>query len=1336
MLPLLIGYPLIMRAQSNINSSSLTYWINYTQPYIKIPVTENGLYRITPAELRLAGMPTDLISPKTIQLFHRGVEQAIFIQGETDGRFDTSDYMEFYGRRNDGVADSLLYHPPSAQPHPYYSLFTDTTAYFLTWGVDTAGKRMTAYADSSGAGLTPESYHWAEDLRLFTDNYPGWPNGIMPKTESSYYEAGEGYTGAIQQKDKPFQSIFSLTNAVRNGPAPQIAVLVVGRDYANHRVDCLLGPTPDNLRLADSIRFPTYDNALLQPLLTWTDVGADGNLIGSTISRGENISADNYSISYIRVRYPQTFAMNGQQEQTFQLAANPVGRSLISITNLMPNTRFWDITDPTNPVQLSHSIRSDSAGLVIDHTETARTLFSTSQPKRVSKLLPIRFTDLSSRRPTYVIITHEALMTPLTDSLTGRVTNAIQSYAAYRASVAGGTYDTLTVTMQQLIDQYNYGERSPLAIQQFINQMRQQSSEHLRYLLLIGRSRSTPGVRNNPNQALLDMVMTAGYPGSDGLFTAGPDGVPAIPTGRINAGTPMEVMNYLNKVKEYEAQADNAGWRKSVLHLSGGLSLGERDLFRRLVDSYRLTATAESLGANVSTVSKETDNPVEFISLTKQVNEGVGLMTFFGHSGLAITDLAIGFCSEDALNYRNKGRYPLLFVNGCAIGDFFFGRPTLATDWVLTPNRGAIAALATSHLGQTDVMHRYTTAFYSLLADSAQLNKSIGQLQQETIRRVLANSTDGRDLANCQQMVLQGDPAVRLFPFSTPDYALTTGGLTVLGKTESRSGQSLTTLSDSVQMLAIVENAGLYRNRPLPVRVRRWVNGQESGVFNLIVSCSVAFRDTLVISFPNERDAAGENEFEVTINPADSPLAQTERNQTNNQARIRLTIPGQNPVLIYPSPNGIVHSSAIQLTAYYPPNKPYNADIELDSTINFSSTFKQTWRVTNTTAISVPVLLPTRPDVTYYWRVRLANSTASGPTSAWSAGSFVYSPASTAVGLPEGQLWLATSLPPDVQQGDVVSVQALFANLSPVSFADSLVVQQTVHAAGLTNPQTQRWTIAPPVRGDTIRINIRIATKKLPGLNRVVLTVNPRLQPEYSFLNNSLDLLLPVQPDQLPPLLEVAVDGARLTDGAVVSARPVIDLLLIDENRSLIWQDTLGVDLYLQGPGQKTGFDRLNWHGSIIQPATATNEFGIRYTSPLLAEGNYRLLATGRDVVGNPAVPYQISFRVVNDRHLTNLTVYPNPFRDRTLFSVHLAGEKAPANLTIQLLNLAGQLMRRISLSPRIGLNECIWDGRDGVGNLLPGGVYLYTINLHDTFNWPISDSLSRKLSGRIILLR
>ena len=1338
MVLLLVTLPTYTQAQSSLDDPDPTRWINYTQSYYKLSTAENGIYRLTTAELQRAGVPVQQIAPNTIQLFHRGVEQAIYIDGEADGRLDTGDYLEFYGQRNDGAPDSLLYRPYTAQPHRYYSLFNDTTAYFLTWqinqsiGAGQPGKRMAAYTDTS-RNLVPETYHWAEDIRLFTDNYPGWPAGFLQKIEYSYYEAGEGYTGPIQQKDKPFDIRFQLTNAFRNGPPPQVYMLLVGRGFTNHRVNFLVGSTLTTQRLLDSTRFVGYDNARIQHAVDWSDVGTDGRMPVLTVSGGEAIPADDYSISYSRVRYPQQLTANGKNQTVFQLEPNPLGRSRLDVTNVVPGTRFWDISNPNAPVRVGTSpVDSDAVRVVVRNTDTPRTLFSTAEFRKVPAIRPVSFIDWHNRKPTYLIVTHEALLSKPVGTL-----NAIQAYASYRASVAGGNFDTLTATMQQLFDQYSYGERHPLAIRRFARQMLQQRGDAVPYLLLIGRSRSTPGIRRDPLQAQLDMVMTAGFPGSDGTLTTGllntePD-IPALPTGRINAGTPQEVLDYLNKVKQYESSSDDVLWRKNILHLSGGQSAGERDLFRGLVMSYQNLATGPSLGARVTTFAKATDNLVEPLPIAKPVNAGVGVVTFFGHSGLDVTDLDIGFASSDALGYRNAGQYPLLLVNGCAIGNFYFGRPTLTTDWVLTPNRGAIAAIAQSHLGYTEVMHEYTTQFYTLLADSAQLYKSIGQLQQETTRRVLARKSDGRILANTQQMVLQGDPAIHLFPFHTPDYALTSGGLTVL---DAYHGP-LTTLSDSVQIRAVVQNAGQYRPGTLPIQVRRRVNGQESGVFNLTIPTAIAYRDTLTITFPNDRLAEGQNLFDVTINPAGLPNSQTEANRANNQATIESSVAPQQPVLIYPPNGGVVKTTAVRLVAQYFGDGQQSFDLELDSTAQFNTSFKQTQRLVTGNSISYLTTVSNRPNISYYWRVRRADS--AGGLAPWSTASFTYAPASASTELPEGQLQrtLSNPVPISVEQGAVVQVPVAFTNLSPFAFGvDSLVVRQTIYAAGLSNPQTSQWQIPAPAPSDTIRFTTRIATEKLPGLNRLVLTVNPLLQPEYSYLNNTLDIPLFVQPDTFGPLLEVAFDGARITDGAVVSATPLIDILVADENRSLIRHDTTGLDLYLRQPGKNAPFERLSWQKASIQAMGADSAFHLRYFSPFLPEGTYHLLATARDAVGNRAIPYQVSFRVVAESALTGLQVYPNPFHTQTLFAFTLTGSQAPDGVTISLTDLSGQVVRHLALLPRIGLNEWGWNGRSDAGVLLPAGVYTYKLTMANPAAWPVATNLTGQLSGRLLLTR
>src|SRR5690349_10024733 len=99
-------------------------WINFSQPYFKIPVARDGIYRLRYTDLQAAGFPVNS-DPRFIQLFHRGKEQSIYIKGQGDAVFNSSDYIEFYGRRNDGTLDSILYRPSSLQPHKYYNLYSD-----------------------------------------------------------------------------------------------------------------------------------------------------------------------------------------------------------------------------------------------------------------------------------------------------------------------------------------------------------------------------------------------------------------------------------------------------------------------------------------------------------------------------------------------------------------------------------------------------------------------------------------------------------------------------------------------------------------------------------------------------------------------------------------------------------------------------------------------------------------------------------------------------------------------------------------------------------------------------------------------------------------------------------------------------------------------------------------------------------------------------------------------------------------------------------------------------------------------------------------------------------
>ena len=859
-------------------------WISYGQTYLKIPVAKAGIYRITTDELDKAGLPTTTVDPTTIQLFHRGVEQAIYVAGESDNRLDPGDFLEFYGQANDGAPDSLLYSPHSAQPHPYYSLFSDTTAYFLTWRLDRGkpGKRMASYTDTDYAGLTPEPYHWEEELRVFTNTYPagtvypigaGYDNGAI----LTGYDSGEGWTGPAVKANTRYDQVFSLTNFLRLAEVnPTIRYLLVGRSAHEHRVNYLAGPSVTGQRTLGTGQFQNYDHSRFDSELTNADI-SNANVLSVSLlpmQPGEEVSA-----SYLKLRYPQRLDLGGSASKLLRLRTSATDRSYLSLTSVPDGCRLFDITDPANVGRVGGQQSGSQWQGAVRNSQTARTLLATSQPLSVAGISRVRFRAIDPNRHNYLIVTH-----PLLRQSVAGAGDPVKAYAAYRASESGGGYDTLTVNIDGLFDQFSYGERHPLAIRRFADFMIRSKGTRPVFLFLIGQSRDPQAVRKAPNASLLDLIPNAGWPGSDIGLVQGlhgePDNVPALPIGRLNALRPQSVLDYLNKVKEHEQTTEPALWRKNVLHLSGGRSAGELRLFRAYVDDFRRVIENKYVGAHVITLAKQTDNLVEYLPVADIVNQGLGMISMFGHSSLDVADIDIGFVSDDRLGYRNKGKYPLLLANGCASGNFYFGRPTFGTDWILTPDRGAIAFIAHTHNGFPSPLKHYSDEFYALLADSSYVSRPVGVLQQETIRRYLKKFTSVYDITTAQQMTLQGDPAVSVFPFPNPDFSIAAGTLTV----HSNNGSLLTNNSDSIAISAVVANYGRVTNSPLAVRIRRFATDGRLLREDRFVRSAPFYADTLHWKLPKD-PSSGNNVayFEVMLDP-DNQI--TESIETNNIAQI------------------------------------------------------------------------------------------------------------------------------------------------------------------------------------------------------------------------------------------------------------------------------------------------------------------------------------------------------------------------------------------------------------------------------------------------------------------
>jgi hypothetical protein len=466
------------------------HWINFNQTYYRIPIGKDGMYRLTYNDLQTAGFPVASVDPRFIQVFHRGAEQAITLQGQSDAQFNPGDYLEFYGQRNDGTRDALLYQPSSLQPHPYYNLFSDTTSYFLTWSaVPPAGKRMNSFSENNIGGIPKEAAHTDRKLSIYVSEYSGGNSIYNGEIQNTIFDEGEGWTdsyictqnsGCLGVKDFV---LSDMTNGVPAAGNPKLELLIVGRDGLNHQTQVYAGSNAGSLRLISTQNFVNFQTQLVTTDLNWSDIGTDGNLRVQVKALGVGGIRDRVSVSYIRVTFPHDFNLLGETSKLLQLRPNPSGKSYIEISNPGVALRIWDITDLNNVSTIGTNSASGILSAVVSNTLFARTLYVSSEIHTPSVHL-VSFQQVNPSTCDYLIVTHASLFT------------AAQGYASYRASTAGGGFHPLTVTMDQLYNQFNYGETSPLAIYQFVKWMVETGSP--KYLFLIGKGRDVSAGCQHP----------------------------------------------------------------------------------------------------------------------------------------------------------------------------------------------------------------------------------------------------------------------------------------------------------------------------------------------------------------------------------------------------------------------------------------------------------------------------------------------------------------------------------------------------------------------------------------------------------------------------------------------------------------------------------------------------------------------------------------------------------------------------------------------------------------------------------------------------------------------
>ncbi|MCY3550195.1 MAG: hypothetical protein OXN27_02040 [Candidatus Poribacteria bacterium] len=115
-----------------------------------------------------------------------------------------------------------------------------------------------------------------------------------------------------------------------------------------------------------------------------------------------------------------------------------------------------------------------------------------------------------------------------------------------------------------------------------------------------------------------------------------------------------------------------------------------------------------------------------------------------------------------------------------------------------------------------------------------------------------------------------------------------------------------------------------------------------------------------------------------------------------------------------------------------------------------------------------------------------------------------------------------------------------------------------------------------------------------------------------------------------------------------------------------------------------------------------------------LPTGSFTYAIIAIDEAGNESIPLEKRLRILDEP-------YPNPFTplspdedfNQVVFPAR-ALEEASGEFTVLIFDIDGMLVRHLTASP--GETELIWDGRNEAGEIVESGVYVYQLQVGESF--------------------
>ena len=957
-------------------------WIDFDKDYYKFTVSEDGIYRISRSALEQSGFPINTQPGSALRLYAFGEQVPLYVS--TDNMFGGSDYIEFFAEKNTDQLDKYLFQDPDEeQLNPEFSMYSNSSHYYLTWSnANNAARYENISNDLSNPG-SPVGY-FMYTLKFVSGDRPySWFNS--DKVRFSNYDGGEGFASEYMRN---IDVNFAADGLITDGPQSSLSVRMAS-DILEHELEIKFN---GNSLIEES--FYGFGLRKYDFNLNNSAVNADNtlNVYGNADDK------DRYAMAVAKLTYPRNFNFDGANSFLFSLQSS--SKQYLEIDNFNADGNTPVLYDVTSRMRIVTSLNNGQIQVVLPQGAEDRKIFLSNNGNAVNditSLNKINLPNLNESDANYIIITHPAL----NNANSG--TNQIAEYAAFRSSPLGGNYDVKIVHVTDIYEIFGYGvERHPIAIRNFANFVKLKWTNPEMFFI-IGKAREYISTRfeselNDPANETF-YVPTFGIPGADNLLVSSGNksDIPVLPVGRLAVNDAEEIATYLEKVKTM-AQTVNApqtiedrAWMKNILHLSGGDVTLQNTIADNL-KSFENIIENNTFGADVTTFYKTSTDPVQISeseAIFNLINNGVSLITFFGHSGAGTFDFNI----DNPNNFSNAGKLPLIISLGCYSGNIHTTGEGISERFVLYEDKGAGAFLATTGPGYVPALNVFGREFYQKLGED-NYGDPLGKVIRESIKLLDASSSFIIQ-SLVQQLTLNGDPAIVLNPHPGPDF-------TVDNKSVTLNPAVLNAQLENFDLSFDVVNIGSVIRDSFMLIIEQQLPNGEKFVLKQEKIAAPFSKASLSYNLPNfGSTAAGLNRIFIKVDTENNidelPAPAAEMNNSligaDNFEGFPIFIFDNSMEPIFPADFGIVNDeqpvklvsssrdALVGMTKFI---------MELDTTESFNSPFKIRHEITQLGGVlNWEPTVNWEDEKVYYWRISPDSTSVESPF-IWKNRSFTY----------------------------------------------------------------------------------------------------------------------------------------------------------------------------------------------------------------------------------------------------------------------------------------------------------------------------------------------------------